>query len=362
MALATHFGLCRSGLDTLESEPHLQPRQNTLFIKEAGSGKSASCSESRRIMHGGVSTRYALSSSVDSGPALVDEFAAQSEKMMNGLVDDKAARVLIDCDEFSGLVEKGKTSRQTNNSLFSEILKLYEGNRTGNHARSSGKGKIEIDNAHLAILAGATPETYSSLWTSTGGAASGLQSRFTLVTTAQSKIPPQQRPSSGEKMCAVLERLREQVAQPPQKIRIAVDASNMFQDWWTGAPRDKASEIRIPDIVKRLLIVLATTNDTDTISVDLMSQGIAFGDYEIAVRERFNPVDASSWTQAFENEIERVYKRRGELTLNDCRRFVHPNRKPGGAGPFLQAFKNLVGVGLLKPSGRTEKGTVKYSL
>jgi hypothetical protein len=84
--------------------------------------------------------------------------------------------------------------------------------------------------------------------------------------------------------------------------------------------------------------------------------------YEIAVRERFNPVDASSWTQAFENEIERVYKRRGELTLNDCRRLVHPNRKPGGAGPFLQAFKNLVGVGLLKPSGRTEKGTVKYSL
>jgi hypothetical protein len=116
-------------------------------------------------------------------------------------------------------------------------------------------------------------------------------------------------------------------------------------------------------MVKRLLIALAVTNDTVTIDRTLMDQAIRFGDYVIAAREKYNPMDSHSWCQAFEQAIEKVAQRhRVPMTLTDFRRFVQPGRKPGGLGPFLQAWKNSITAGLLKPDGITHKGTVKYRL
>jgi len=46
-------------------------------------------------------------------------------------------------------------------------------------------------------------------------------------------------------------------------------------------------------------MVLAVTGDKDTIDAELMTVGIQFGEYQIAVREMFMPVDSFSWTQAF---------------------------------------------------------------
>src|ERR1700694_2738148 len=105
MAAVTHGGLIRSGLDTLESEPHLQPRFYTCFVAEPWRGKSAAITEIRNFMSA-VSNRYSRCSSIDSGPALVDEFADQAEKMNSAACDDKVARVLIDCDELKDLFEK----------------------------------------------------------------------------------------------------------------------------------------------------------------------------------------------------------------------------------------------------------------
>jgi hypothetical protein len=164
-------------------------------------------------------------------------------------------------------------------------------------------------------------------------------------------------------LSAAISRLQKQAAQPGQIVRMDAAASKMLEDWWGGSVRDKSSETRVEDMVKRLLIVLAATNDTNTIGRDLMAQAIQFGDYVIAVREKYNPADSHSWTQAFENQIIAVAQRRKiPMTMNDFRRLIHPNRKPGGLGPYLQAWKNTLAAGILKLDGKTVQGTGKYRL
>ena len=92
-----------------------------------------------------------------------------------------------------------------------------------------------------------------------------------------------------------------------------------------------------------------------------MAQAIKFGDYVIAAREKYNPSDSHSWTQAFEQAIIKVgQKHKIAMTMTDYRRLVHPNRKPGGFGSFAQAWKTLVQVGVLKADGTTHQNTVKY--
>ncbi len=356
----TFWGLIRSGLDTLESEPYLQPRFYTALVADPGRGKSAAIKEVRSIF-ARISSRFSRCSSVDSGPALVDEFHEQSEQMKKALFGDRAA-ILLDPDELSDLFEKSKSSRQSRNTIAGELLKLFEGNITANHARSTGKGKIEIENAHLAIIGGATTDGYPTLWTGTGGGANGLQSRFTIVASHVSKLPSQQQPTDAEKLAAVILRLCDQAARPGQRFKISDEASRRLKIWWNSTPRDKASEIRIADLVKRILIILASTNDADEIDIKLMEQAIAFGNYQIAVREQLNPMDSHSWVQGFENAILQVFQRSGEaLTYNDVRRLIHPERKPGGVGVFFQAFQNLARSGMLDVE-KTAQGIQRFRL
>jgi hypothetical protein len=47
--------------------------------------------------------------------------------------------------------------------------------------------------------------------------------------------------------------------------------------------------------------------------------------------------------------------------MNEVRRAIHPQRKPGGLGPFLQAWRNLIGTGVLKLRNKGHK-TLKYSI
>jgi putative DNA primase/helicase len=360
MAAVTHFGLIRSGIDTLEGEPHLQTRFYVCFVKDPGWGKTAALNEVRANMKPVGLNLYFVTPSVDSGPSLVDELS-DCFKALPPMAENKAARLLIDPDEMIDLFEKAKVGAQSRNSLFAEFLKLYESNRTGNRSRSSGKS--QVDNAHLAIIGGATTEGYPVMWTGTGGGATGLQSRFIPITTNAPKMPVKKRPTDMVALSASITRLQAQVAQPGQVIRISDDAATMLKDWWNGTARDTASNSRVDDMVKRLLIVLGTTNDTTVIGPDLMAVAIRFGDYVAAAREKYNPMDSYSWTQAFENLIQRTAERHKQpMTMNDFRRLVQPNRKPGGLGPFLQAWKNMLNVGILKADGMTHKGSVRYRL
>jgi hypothetical protein len=96
----------------------------------------------------------------------------------------------------------------------------------------------------------------------------------------------------------------------------------------------------------------------ETINAELMQQAVDFGDFVIACRDKYNPLDASTWIQAFENLIISVHQLHGNMTSNQCRKRCHPERRPGGMGPFLQAYKNLSQAGVLQVAGQTQRGNV----
>jgi len=359
MALITHWGLIRSGLDTFEDETHLQPRFYTCFVKEPGYGKTAAINEIRKAAEL-FCVHYSCMSSVDSGPALVDEFSdVLTNASLSGIGTEvkPLARVLLDPDEMTDLLEKAKVTQQSKNSLGSELLKLYETNRTGNRSRKAGKSQVDV--AHLAILGGATPEGYERMWIGTGSGSTGLQSRFVTITTVAPKMPIDKTPTNSKAFDRLIPLIHKLANRGPQNIRMDERARTMFRTWWTSSTREKACEIRIEDMVKRLLIVLGGTNEDDTlIDEDIMDQAIRWAEYIIACREKFNVADSYTYTQAFEGAIRRVgIKAKRSMSQNQYRRLTHADSRPGGYGPFIQAWRNMIAVGELIEDGANRQSS-----
>jgi hypothetical protein len=359
-AALAYFGLFRSGIDVLATEPFLQTRFYMSLIGLPWRGKTAALKEIRKIMpalYGGKD--FARAVSVDSGPALVEQlYLAQRRQIipLNPITDgaDKLTprvAMMVDPDEMSDLFEKGKVTANSKNSIFSEFLKLYDGNETENTTKKSGKQYVP--NAQVAFIAGATVQGYPLLWNCTGASASGLISRWTPIGTNAGKMPIEQRPTDGDKTAIAAQRITNQLKHPGRKIQFTPDAARVLREWSALAPEDEtsqAAQARVEDMVKKLLIVLASSNDRDEIGTDLVSLGIQFGDYITTLRERYNPLDSWSQIQAFENIIETTIKKnKGRMMSNKLLlNTVKPQRKPGGYGAFNQAISNLLKAGRLR--------------
>jgi len=391
--LITRWGLMRSGLDSLEFESHLQPRFYTVLVAFPNRGKTAAINESRSAMEKiakAAKDKFAQASnltptpcvfsgvenvgSADSGPFLVQKFFDKAkeiskEYLASSCADDRA-KILLDADELADVFQKARTSNNRVSTLFTEFLKLHSGNRTANGTKQTGDRPV--NNAHLAILAGATSKNYPTLWTGTGSGGDGLMSRFLIITTNAKQVPAVPLSSDFLEIKNHSDRLTRLAQLPGQTIRLSQEAGTILTDWWASIDSGKPSATRILEAVKQLLIVLAVTNAPDdhtgatlTVGVDLTEQAIQFGNYEIAVREMLNPSDSWSAIQAMENAVMEWFKkhadRKNPKSRNDCRRGVQPQRRPGGLGTFLIAWGNCVTSDVLKLRDKTQRAA-RYSL
>jgi len=341
----THFGLIRSGLDTLAAEPYLQPRLYSALVAGPGRGKTAAINEINRVFKAVNSAHsYSVWPSVNSGEALVDTFNDQTNSMITraevGNTIDPVARVLLSPDEIRGLIEKSKSTSNSRNTMLDELLKLYEFNTTGNRIRGN-KTSIRIESAHLALVGGATPSGYKKMWIATGASADGLHTRFVTVAADLPRMPARPRMSDIERVNELTQELQQQAAEPGTAYEITEEAYDMFAKWWEAKPTDNPHVTRIDGIVKRVLVILARTNDADVIDVELMKPAIAFGDYVQYCRENLNPKDAVNYTQAFEQLIMDAFKKRGPMSGRDLAKVVKPENHDGGHVAFNNAFNAL---------------------
>jgi hypothetical protein len=385
-ALFTHWGLLRSGVDTFGIERHIQPRFYTVLVALPNRGKTASINEARNAMAiiQGMTKSLVdgkpllcrapeLVTSADSGQFIADQFfqlmKESKQDYDKGACLDLAAKMLLDPDELSDVFEKARTSQGRVSTLFIELLKLHSGNRTGSGTKTSGKMKVE--NAHLAILAGTTTRKYPMLWTGTGGGADGLRSRFISITTNNPPVPPQPLPSNVAAVQKAYTRLSHLAQMPGQNVQLSTEAGALLQQWWYSFDNGKDSATRVLEFVKQLLIVLAVTNAPENhqsttliVGPELVESAIKFGDYVMAVREKLNPGDAWTHVQAMENSIiqwsKQFTSKSNPGSMRDCRRIIHPERLPGGLGTFKLAWKNCVDTEMLK-FVRQDGKSLKYS-
>lgn len=346
MSAVTVLGLKMAGQVSYEHNDHLEPRLYTVLIGDPQDGKSAAMEEVQNTL-AFLPARCEYLLSVDSGPALVDVLC-------------KTPRVLITSDELTDLLEKGRSTRDSKSTILSELLKLYEGHKTGNTTRRNAEvgeeTRIEVANANLALLAGATPTGFEQVWIGARGHSGGLLSRFVITATA-TKLPAMQRSSDWEKVkraTAALEKIFGSDAYPgPAQIGIAPEAIAAHAAWWAGL-EISPYRTRLNDHVLRFLQVLAFTLGADTVEAGLMQTGLAWGNYQHALRLRFFPADAYSWSQAMELKIIRAFKKYRTLTERRCRQFVSPDR--GGVQQFTQSFRALAVAEVIVKVAETRKG------
>jgi hypothetical protein len=152
------------------------------------------------------------------------------------------------------------------------------------------------------------------------------------------------------------------------------EARDMLNTWWEPYTKgeERPSTVRILETVKQICIVLTLTNADGydlanglEVSTDIMRQAIAFGEYQIAVREILNSEDSHSSIQAMELNIiqwfTRHTKKTDPKTRNECRRGLNPQRLPGGLGAFKIAWDNCINTGVLKIRENGQRGG-RYSL
>jgi hypothetical protein len=365
----THFGLLRSGKDTLASEPYIQPRLYSALVAGPGRGKTAAINEVGRVFKAvNTSGAYTEWPSINSGEALVDAFDEQrraglirADSLGTGEVGtEPPSKILLSPDEIRGLIEKSKSTSNSKNTMTDEFLKLYESGQTGNKIRTN-KISIRLNNAHLAILGGATPSGYFNMWTSTGGAKDGLHTRFVTVAADLPRMPARPRKSDLDKVNELTQELQEQAAEPGTAYEINEDAYQLFEQWWTAKPIDNQHVTRLDGIVKRVLIVLARTNDVESIDIDLMKSAISLADYIQFCREKHNPQDSVNYTQAFEQLIIEAYRKHGAMSERDLVKSVRPDRHHGGYVAFNQALSALRNTAL-KVVSKNRKGFAVFAL
>jgi hypothetical protein len=358
MAAVTLVGGLLSGKVYMSGSTHIDPRFYTVFIDTKGAGKGGSWNEVRGALGPLILGELNIAPSIDSGPALVMELAQHP-------------RTMLYADELDKVFETAKPTGSSRNSLFAELLTLYDGHETGNSAKANfelpkevrdrvckkGSASINVTDAKFSLLGGVQPDVFATMWRGVKGGANGLQSRFILVSSGNNSVPEPQRPTDSASVRRITERITDQVlsyinVDAPQFIHMSDELGETLRNWWKECSNahPKAST-RTPAMLVRMLLVLAVTNDVQEISPQLVEQAIAFGDYQIQLAERFMPSDAMTWTAAFEELILRAFRKHGEagLTLNQVRRYVNPEKHQllGGFGPFLQAWNNLKNTGML---------------
>ena len=119
------------------------------------------------------------------------------------------------------------------------------------------------------------------------------------------------------------------------------EAMELYTAWWTSKGQDKSSETRVDGIVKKVAIVLARTNDMEKYQRRTDAAGVDFGDFVIACRDKYNPLDASTWIQVFENLIISVHQIHGSMTSNQCRKAVPPRTAAWGYRTVSSGIQNL---------------------
>lgn len=320
MSYLTCLGNVIANKVKVDSEVSSPARLYTLLLGEsADDRKSTAISKTVRFFRDAI-TEFGICHGVGSAEGLA--------KML-----DTKIQLLLIYDEFKAFVSKSKIETSV---LLPCVTTLFESNWFEN---VTVKRTLTIENANLSMLAACTLETYETIFDQSFITIGFPNRLFLCPGKSVRKFAFPKRISDRDEYFLkkdLSDVLRH--ADRHHEISITDEARNIYQDWYLSIPGSIHSK-RIDTYSLRLMQLLAVNEQKSVIDEEILFKVIALSDWQLAVRRRFDPVDADSKMAQMEEKIRRVLAT-GPMKKRDLKRAVHGNR--AGIWFFDTAFANLL--------------------
>jgi len=329
MAFLTCLGSVLSDKLTLNSELKPEPRLFTILLGESADDRKSTALIKVVDFFKETLTREAFSTCWGVGSA-----EGLQARLRDGNKPEDPKKLLLCFDEFKQFISKCKIDTSVLlpcvNSLFE--LNLYEAHTKTSH--------VDIDNAFLSLLAASTIQTYERIWKA-AFTDIGFNNRLFLV------------PGSGEKRFSMPIKIEAEQKKPLKTYLIEIlkyigeglelditdKARNLYHDWYMSLEQSIHTK-RLDTYALRLMLLLAVNELKPEIDAEIVEKVIALSDWQLEVRQEFDPIDADSTIAKMEERIRR-YLKKELLTERELRIKLHRVIEQSGVWYFTRAIQNL---------------------
>lgn len=329
MAYLTCLGSALSDRLTLNSELKPEPRLFTILLGESADDRKSTALIKIVSFFKETLTREAFSACWGVGSA-----EGLQVRLRDGKKPEDPKKLLLCFDEFKQFINKCKIDTSVLlpcvNSLFE--LNLYEAHTKTSH--------VDIDNAYLSLLAASTVQTYERIWKA-AFTDIGFNNRLFLI------------PGSGEKRFSMPMKIEVEQKKPLKTYLIKIlkhvgnglelditdKARNLYHDWYMSLENTIHTK-RLDTYALRLMLLLAVNELKPEIDTETVEKVIALSDWQLEVRQEFDPIDADTTIAKMEERIRRNLKK-GSFTERELRIKLHKAIAQSGVWYFTRAIQNL---------------------
>ena len=343
ISFLTILGNLISGAVTLKTELHPQPRLYTVLLGEsADDRKSTAISKTLSLFRQVIQPdQFNLIYGVGSGEGLAKALGKPNEEI---------SRAILVQDELKTLVQKCKIEASI---LLPAVNTLFE----ENFFRSvTIKRSIDLENAHLSLLAASTLDTYKNMFTPQFLDIGFINRLFVILGNSERKFAiPAAIPES------VKAELKADIADTLKfvgglagacgglyEMPMTSAAVDIFEHWYLGQERSPSAK-RLDTYGHRLMVLLAINEHLDVVTPEIAEKTVSLLLYELAARRYADPIDADNASAKIEETIRRLLAN-GPLRKRDLEK--RGNKHRVGVWLWNQAVKNLLSDGDLSYNSR----------
>ncbi len=261
-------------------------------------------------------------------------------------------RLILVYDELRSFVQK---SNIKGSNLLQEVNTLFENTGTENAVKGHFQ---QVKDAHLSLLAFCTTDTWDTLFTPSF-LDIGFVNRLWIVPGEGKRKDFNPKPipdHEKKKLMFQMDKLVESF--PPNTIiEYTLEAEERLQQWYGSYERTDFTK-RIETYGSRLLLLMAASEGKNSISLDMAERCISLMEWQVKVREAYQPQEYTDTMSQIQVLIRRVVKRHPGITRGRLNYSIHAERfdnwKVDKAIENLVKFKELRRV--------PYKNTFKYFL
>jgi hypothetical protein len=270
-------------------------------------------------------------------PLFVDKFhrcngVGSAEGLQSVL--SKHPSTLLVYDEFKSFISKARIDSSV---LLECVSSLFEDNLYDNHTKMES---IELRDIYLSILAASTIDTYEGTWSS-AFTDLGLNNRMFIVPGSGSRRFPSPKmipEADKQSLVAGISEIDAFVGKY-RRFPWGEGAEEYYNKWYLSLSTSIHTK-RIDGYAWRLALIIASNDMADKITLDIIKRAIKMVDWQISVRQIYDPIDADTPLASMEERIRRyLAAHNGRATQRQLSLDCHAHRS--GIDCFKRAIGNL---------------------